>query len=413
MLYSVTIRATSFHIRLPILAAVLAVLVLALAACGGGGGSQAGPEPTVPPTSSEESTSVPAATTASPAFTPVPTASTGGASATAEARSSVPATAAPAATEGPEDTPVPDPTPAMLRPAPVTLPDCGDSFRGMLVENADPATFNVDVVNALNSEFMGLRPDCVERGWAPEFSQEAIVCETTVQGGSAPAIRRQGVRWAEVVDTMAELPPIYGDSGEPEGFWLEVLVHLTRVPFESEIPDDRELAFSRVIGGCWHYRAEEGSAGFWSLSFVGYTRADRAGGMVAGAHTDGVFDSVDDPYPGCERRLQDALSRSLDAGEEVDLPVVLGAVAQVRGEAGGGCPDEVEPLVRGWFPSPVEGPTPGCPGSPVSGLQPDGAYILNFAETWRESFSKPYRDSYGQSACWVRSPDGEWGSYLR
>ena len=71
MLYSVTIRATSFHIRLPILAAVLAALFLVLAACGG----SAEPEPTVSPTS------VPAATPSSPSspsFTPVPTeASTG------------------------------------------------------------------------------------------------------------------------------------------------------------------------------------------------------------------------------------------------------------------------------------------------------------------------------------------------
>ena len=110
---------------------------------------------------------------------------------------------------------------------------------------------------------MAQRPDCVERGWNPEFSQEAIVCETELQGGSAPAVRRQGVRYAEVVDTMAEAPPVYGDSGEPEGFGLEILVHLDRVPFESEVPDDRELMFSQVIGGCWHYRSEEG--GPWVL----------------------------------------------------------------------------------------------------------------------------------------------------
>ena len=141
-LYSLAIHATPVHIRLPILAAVLAALFLAIAACGG----SAEPEPTASPVLSEESTSVLTATPSSPAFTPVPTAPTGGASATTVARSPVPATAAPAVTELPEDTPVPDPTPAMLRPAPVTVPDCSDTFRGMLAENADPDTFSVDVV---------------------------------------------------------------------------------------------------------------------------------------------------------------------------------------------------------------------------------------------------------------------------
>ena len=169
MLYSVTVHATSFHIRRLFILPVLAALVLVLAACGGG--SQAGPEPTLPPASSEESTSVPA-TTASPAFTPVPTASTGGASPTPEAGSSVPATAAPAATEGPVDTPVPDPTPAMRRPAPVTMPDCGDSFRRMLAGYDGPNPFTVDVVNEFNDEFVAQRPDCVALGWGPEFSQD-------------------------------------------------------------------------------------------------------------------------------------------------------------------------------------------------------------------------------------------------
>ena len=405
MLYSVTIRATSFHIRLPILAAVLAALVLALAACGGGS------EPTLPPASSEESTSVPAATPSSPAFTPVPTvAPTGGASATAEAGSPIPATAAPAATEVPADTPVPDPTPAMLRPAPVTLPDCGDSFRRMLAGYDGPDPFTVDVVNEFNGEFVAQRPDCVALGWGPEFSQDPVVCLTEDDLPGGPSRQVGGTGTFELLPTNM----FYRDHFLPDGSESEmvhIFLHLNLVPLRDEVPEHGSLLGS-AFGGCWYHKGV-GQSGFWHISTIGFVPGeDRLGKLTARGRSKAVGESVYNTFPECDALLQDALSRRVDSGEAVDVAGVLSAVEEVRGQGGPGCAEDMYPW-GGWVPSPVDGPSGGCPGSPAAGLQPDGAFIVNWSEWHRDVVSRDYRDSYGWSSCWVREPDGEWGAYLR
>ena len=397
-LYSVTVHATSFHIRRLFILPVLAALVLFLAACGGGS------EPTASPTSSEAPTSVPAAT---PSFTPVPTAPTGGASATAVARSPVPATAA---TELPEDTPVPDPTPAMLRPAPVTLPDCSDTFRGMLVERADPDTFNVDVINALNSEFMGLRPDCVERGWAPEFSQDPVVCLTEEDLPGGPSRQVGGTRTFELLPTqMFYRPHFLPDGSESE--MVHIFLHLNLSPLRDEVPEHGSLLGS-AFGGCWYYKGV-GQSSFWYMSFIGFVPGqDRLGTMTARGRSKAVGGPVFQTFPECDVLLQDALSRRAVSGEAVDVAVVLEAVEEVREQGGPGCAEDIYPW-GGWAPSPVDGPSGGCPGSPSTGTEPDGALIVNWSERHRDVLSRDYRDSYGWSACWVRTLEGEWGAYLR
>lgn len=37
--------------------------------------------------------------------------------------------------------------------------------------------FDAALVTALSGEFVELRPDCADQGWAPEFSDEPVVCE--------------------------------------------------------------------------------------------------------------------------------------------------------------------------------------------------------------------------------------------
>ena len=117
-------------------------------------------------------------------------------------------------------------------------------------------------------------------------------------------------------------------------------------------------------------------------------------------------------FPDCDVLLQDALSRRVDSGEAVDVAGVLEAVEEAREQGGPGCAEDIYPW-GGWVPSPVDGPSGGCPGSPSTGLQPDEALIVNWSERHRDALSRDYRDSYGWSSCWVREPDGEWGAYLR
>ena len=46
----------------------------------------------------------------------------------------------------------------------------------------------------------------------------------------------------------------------------------------------------------------------------------------------------------------------------------------------------------------------GCPGTPLTGMQDNGDFVLNWGEY--------HFDGYGKSACWVRSAEGEWVGYL-
>ena len=47
----------------------------------------------------------------------------------------------------------------------------------------------------------------------------------------------------------------------------------------------------------------------------------------------------------------------------------------------------------------------GCPGTPLTGMQDNGDFVLNWGEY--------HFDGYGKSACWIRSPEGECVGYLK
>ena len=123
MLYTSAFQTPSFHVRrLPILAAVLAALFLVLAACGGD------PEPTVPPTLTEESTSVAVA----PASTPAPASPSSGSERSESSGTSVPSgtpvpgATAPASVSGSAPTPASAPvTPAVVPATPVPTEPAG------------------------------------------------------------------------------------------------------------------------------------------------------------------------------------------------------------------------------------------------------------------------------------------------
>ena len=110
-------------------------------------------------------------------------------------------------------------------------------------------------------------------------------------------------------------------------------------------------------------------------------------------------------FPECDSLFQSVLSKGLDSGEVYDSSGVGDAVDMSRALADGVCDSEIGPYL-GWQPSPVDGPAQGCPVMAPTGLQGDGTFVLHWPE-------EDHYDVYGHSACWVRSAEGEWGSYLR
>ena len=175
-LYSVTFHFTSHPIlRIPILAAALLALMLALAACGGGDA----PEPVEP--------------TEAPASTAQPTSTRADAGSTASTPSSA-STTAPRSTESPASTGAATPAPTSAAPTsapaePTAVPamvlppgllndrPCEETFREMLANYDGFERFDAALVTALSSEFVELRPDCLAQGWDPEFPDEPVVCE--------------------------------------------------------------------------------------------------------------------------------------------------------------------------------------------------------------------------------------------
>ena len=289
-LYTRAFHFPSFHTCR--LLSVLAILLVSLAACGGGDA----PDPAGSDTSSRAPTSAASQpssgstptsadrSAATAAFaTPVP-----GATGTAPAQTSAPAIGTPE----PEGTPVPAPdaAPAMLRPAPVTMPDCGDSLRRMLAAYDDPRPFTVDVVNRLNDEFVAQRPDCVALGWGPEFSQDPVVCLTEDDLPGGPSRQVGGTGTFELLPTnMFYREHFLPDGSESE--MVHIFLHLNLVPLRDEVPEHGSLLGS-AFGGCWYYKGV-GQSSFWYMSFIGFVPGqDRLGNMTARGRSKAVGESV-------------------------------------------------------------------------------------------------------------------------
>ena len=199
-LYTFCSLVTSHPIlRIPILAAALLALMLALAACGGGDD----PEP-VEPKEAPGSTAQPASTrvtdstasTSAPASTPAPRstaspASTGAATPTLTSAAPTPAPA--------EPTPVPA---TVLPPGLLTDRPCEEQFREMLANYDGVERFDAALVTALvRMSSWSSDPTALAQGWDPEFSDEPVVCErwTDLRGaiydGRAPGQVVASTQW--------------------------------------------------------------------------------------------------------------------------------------------------------------------------------------------------------------------------
>ena len=399
--YIFTFHFTSHPIlRIPILAAALLALMLALAACGGGDA----PEP-VEPTEAPASTVQPAPTRASGS-----TASTPAPASTSAPRSTESPAPTGAATPTPTSAPAePTPVPAMVLP-PGLLTDrpCEEEFRETLVNYDGVERFDAALVTALSNEFVELRPDCLAQGWAPEFPDEPQVCEESgdLPGGIYfkynPRAHSQFVaptQWS--VDTSRV-------TGAGDVTVIRINVHLNRVPLSSDLPKSMNYSEGDLVGGCWAYKGSiypDGySSGRWYRSFFKYRLRGESVIRNRVSHSNSrVGISSPTSQPECDVHLQGLLSEELDAGAVPDAVSMAALIAKVRSEAGGACAAERGDAML-WQPLPLDGASLACPVGSQPGLQPNGSFVLNWGD-------KHY-DLYGHSACWLRSPEGEWGAYL-
>ena len=417
MLHTFYFLVTSHPIiRVPTLVAgFFLALMLALAACGGGDA----PDPVEPteapmPTSTAPASSASATPASQPASTRTPgsTASTPAPASTSAPRSTESAASTGAATSAPTSvapTSAPaEPTavPAMiLPPGLLTARPCEEVFREMLANYNGVERFDVALVTALSDQFVELRPDCLAQGWDPQFSDEPVVCEDwthlpgAIHDGRAQSQKVAPTQW--IVDTARV-------TGAGDVTVIRINVHLDRVPLSSDIPKSMNYSGGDLVGGCWAYKGsiypDGHSSGRWYRSFFKYRLQGRS--IIRGRvspQTGVVGVTSPTSQPGCDARLQDLLSAELDAGAVPDAVSMAGLIAKVRSEAGGACA-----AVRGesmlWQPLPLNGSSLACPVGSEPGLQPDGSFVLNWGDR--------HYDLYGHSACWRRSPEGDWGAYL-
>ena len=194
MLYTSAFQTPSFHVRrLPILAAVLAALFLVLAACGGD------PEPTVPPTLTEESTSVAVAPASTPAPPPRPRDQSGLSPPAPLFRPAPRSRAtAPASVSGSAPTPASAPvTPAVVPATPVPTEPAGP-----------PGSPAMDRA-ALEAFYHALRGPAWDG--KPSWGTDAPLGEWT--GVSVEDGRVVGLRLGLVKELRGSLPPEIGDLG--------------------------------------------------------------------------------------------------------------------------------------------------------------------------------------------------------
>ena len=406
--------------------AITILAITALAACGGGsddpGGS--GTTSTSPPSqvTPASPTTVSGSQASSTRTSSTPSQASTSASTPSQASTSTPGSTPTGASTSESTVAAPGPTSPLeptASPARVVAPglvnsrSCEEEFREMLANYDGPERFDVKLINSLSDEFVGLRPDCLAQGWDPEFVEEPFVCNQWEDLPGALQYKiSQGSGTKYISPTMWKFTEL--DTGYPsEATQIQINVHLSRVPSTSDIPSSMQAYPGGSVGGCWAYKGFRGpdgqSWGWWSRSYFKYSllgdlvRTNRAFSQDVKNFVVGVF--APSSYPGCDTLLQSALSEELDAGRPVGLSGVDQLTLQVRATAGAACAAEWEerslPL---WQPSPVEGPSAACPVGSSTGLEDDGFFVVN----WSEDHS----DLYGSSACWVRSPEGEWGAYL-
>ncbi len=279
-------------------------------------------------------------------------------------------------TPGPTATPTPRPTRVVnLRARATLIPtpearapeepwselqelSCTDFYRGMLVAYSGRVPLGPEVSWQLSGQLVKVRPDCLEKGWRPEFGL-GVVCEDIRVGGVR--MSDSFIRWEGAKEKR---PRVLSTRKDGEG---NILVHFERMPLED-------------AKGCWYYSA------FYRTWFWVVLRDERA---VSG---------VDLPvFPSCEKRLGDLIrALALEGGQVNALEVarfIDGVKLEFPEECGGGL----------WTLFPVDSFHPECPAGRDTGVGYDGAAVVN----WHPRY--PASDG---AVCWVFPAGGsEWKSF--
>ena len=374
---------------------IIAVLTLSLfiAACGGGDPAETSVPTDVPATL----TPPPATVAPAPTTPPVATEAPGEGAATPESPAASAAVAHTAAAQVPTEAP----TEVVASNAVYVLQrSCPEDFRQMLLDYDGVEEFGAEVVSRLSDEFTQLRSDCLAEGWDPEFPTDPEVCVaggTLEQGISYKKNRRSPLTYLR--STMIRAAGRFSDD-------VQLQVHFSRVPLLSMVPAVMlPVNPGEVIGGCWSYVGSTDGGGRWVQSLIKYQSSSLPEGGVL-RDRDWLRIALNEnlrySYPECDSLLQAVISTQLDSGLELDASGILGLVEEVRVSADGVCDRESH---RSWNPAPVDGGVGGCPGTPLPGVQDNGDFVLNWGEH--------HFDGYGNSACWVRSSEGEWVGYLK
>ena len=270
-------------------------------------------------------------------------------------------------------TPMPTPTPT-LRSAPVfsgsgtpepssdalqvSMDDADESlgctaqYRRMLVSYRGRIPFGAEVAQSLAADLLELRSDCVEDGWAPEFTSSRACIRGRVAGVSiSPGLSGRS--------NSIALPAAFVSGRDDQG---NILLHFARVPHQDS-------------PGCWYYSAGR-EAWAWMV-LGGDSGVDRRS------------------FPLCDGRLREMISASAGPG------FGPADVARTADEVRLWFPDHCGSPLWNLFPSAY--PNEDCGSLSGTGIDPDGSLVV----TWHADYTPS-----DYAVCWVLAAGADaWDVY--
>lgn len=246
-------------------------------------------------------------------------------------------------------------------------PSCVDDFRARLINYRGPEAFGAEVAKRLSDAMLEVRPDCVEEGWSPSFSNLAVCRRIKVTGS-----QDSGVPTLFTVRNLGEqrLGPSMRELA-----YGRILLHFGKLPYREE-------------GGCWYYRADN-RIWYWNVRGV---VTDGSGGALV----QDIESGRDLPAFGqCDALLGILVPKLIGAGAELDSLLVANAIDRVRLQVPEHCAD-VGPYGHYlWSTYPRAVPQPGCPEDAPTGGLGDDRYVIHFADGHFDAEGRP---------CWVLEP---------
>ena len=247
-------------------------------------------------------------------------------------------------------------------------PGCGEDFRARLINYAGPESFGAEVATRLSEEMLEGRPDCVEQGWTPVFSNLAVCRRVKVTGAADSGV--------PTTFTVSSLRQVRLGPSIRETAYGRILLHFAKLPFRDE-------------GGCWYYRADNRNW-YWNVR-----------GQLAGSSRFQDIDSGrDEPvFEQCDSLLEILVPKLIAAGAELDSLLVANAIDRIRLQVHEHCAATGPYGNYLWSTYPRALPQNGCPVSVPTGALGEDRYVIHWADGHFDARGRP---------CWVLEPvEGE------